>query len=272
MLSWKMCLDWRGSNRPVGRDLLESPSRIVHSIMRDWEKRFAARSSSPRLTFPKLAALHAARASPVSYYNLLDNAVKYSRPGGRCFCGPNRRRSSAHQRVDEGVLFRKPTCRGSRTLLSRGNALPRAWRTGLVFPSSSTSSTHGVTLEAKVIRAKAHHQRAASVDIPLHTPHLKNARRNLVLEIPFHGIVAESRFSARRERNPAVPSCGGTGYQVSSAVPLSCRHLLAFITSSFSGKVWVFRQTWRTFAFFAGGLESSTSSRGGRSTKPFRES
>jgi two-component system phosphate regulon sensor histidine kinase PhoR len=57
---------------------------LFHSIMRDWEKRFAARQLKSHLNFPgNLPHLHADedRLQEV-IYNLLDNAVKYSKPGG----------------------------------------------------------------------------------------------------------------------------------------------------------------------------------------------
>ncbi|MEY2557152.1 MAG: two-component system, OmpR family, phosphate regulon sensor histidine kinase PhoR [Verrucomicrobiota bacterium] len=59
-------------------------AELLHSIMRDWEKRFAARQLKSHLNFPgNLPALHADenRLQEV-IYNLLDNAVKYSQPGG----------------------------------------------------------------------------------------------------------------------------------------------------------------------------------------------
>jgi two-component system phosphate regulon sensor histidine kinase PhoR len=52
--------------------------------MRDWEKRFAAAQLKSHLNFPgNLPLLHADenRLQEV-IYNLLDNAVKYSQPGG----------------------------------------------------------------------------------------------------------------------------------------------------------------------------------------------
>ena len=57
---------------------------LLHSIMRDWEKRFAAAQLKSHLNFPgNLPLLHADenRLQEV-IYNLLDNAVKYSQPGG----------------------------------------------------------------------------------------------------------------------------------------------------------------------------------------------
>jgi two-component system phosphate regulon sensor histidine kinase PhoR len=57
---------------------------LLHSIMRDWEKRFAAKQLKSHLNFPgNLPRLHAdeSRLQEV-IYNLLDNAVKYSEPGG----------------------------------------------------------------------------------------------------------------------------------------------------------------------------------------------
>ena len=60
---------------------------LLHSIMRDWEKRFAARELKSHLNFPgNLPVLEADenRLQEI-IYNLLDNAVKYSNPGGTVF-------------------------------------------------------------------------------------------------------------------------------------------------------------------------------------------
>jgi two-component system phosphate regulon sensor histidine kinase PhoR len=62
-------------------------AELLHSIMRDWEKRFAAKQLKSHLNFPgNLPLLHADenRLQEV-IYNLLDNAVKYSQPGGTVF-------------------------------------------------------------------------------------------------------------------------------------------------------------------------------------------
>jgi two-component system phosphate regulon sensor histidine kinase PhoR len=60
---------------------------LLHSIMRDWEKRFAAKQLKSHLNFP--AALPHLRADETRLqeliYNLLDNAVKYSKPEGTVF-------------------------------------------------------------------------------------------------------------------------------------------------------------------------------------------
>lgn len=60
---------------------------LLHSIMRDWEKRFAARKLKSHLNFPgSLPRLHADETRIQELiYNLLDNAVKYSKPGGTIF-------------------------------------------------------------------------------------------------------------------------------------------------------------------------------------------
>jgi len=59
-------------------------SELLHEIMRDWEKQFAARQLKSHLNFPgDLPQLHADEARlQEMIYNLLDNAVKYSKPGG----------------------------------------------------------------------------------------------------------------------------------------------------------------------------------------------
>jgi two-component system phosphate regulon sensor histidine kinase PhoR len=62
-------------------------AELLHSIMRDWEKRFAAKQLKSHLNFPgNLPPLQADenRLQEV-IYNLLDNAVKYSKPGGTVF-------------------------------------------------------------------------------------------------------------------------------------------------------------------------------------------
>jgi two-component system phosphate regulon sensor histidine kinase PhoR len=61
--------------------------QLLHSIMRDWEKRFAAKQLKSHLNFPaNLPHLHADETRLQELiYNLLDNAVKYSKPGGTVF-------------------------------------------------------------------------------------------------------------------------------------------------------------------------------------------
>jgi two-component system, OmpR family, phosphate regulon sensor histidine kinase PhoR len=60
---------------------------FLHGIMRDWEKRFAAKKLKSHLNFP--GTLPRLRADETRLqeliYNLLDNAVKYSEPGGTVF-------------------------------------------------------------------------------------------------------------------------------------------------------------------------------------------
>src|ERR1041385_6437864 len=60
---------------------------FLHGIMRDWEKRFAAKKLKSHLNFPgTLPHLHADETRLQELiYNLLDNAVKYSKPGGTVF-------------------------------------------------------------------------------------------------------------------------------------------------------------------------------------------
>lgn len=68
------------------RTEVELPA-LLHSIMRDWEKRFAAKQLKSHLNFP--ASLPRLQADETRLqeliYNLLDNAVKYSKPGGTVF-------------------------------------------------------------------------------------------------------------------------------------------------------------------------------------------
>jgi two-component system phosphate regulon sensor histidine kinase PhoR len=60
---------------------------LLHSIMRDWEKRFASKQLKSHLNFPGNLPLLPADESRLQevIYNLLDNAVKYSQPGGTVF-------------------------------------------------------------------------------------------------------------------------------------------------------------------------------------------
>jgi len=57
---------------------------LLHGIMRDWEKRFAKKQLKSHLNFPgNLPRLLADETRLQELiYNLLDNAVKYSKPGG----------------------------------------------------------------------------------------------------------------------------------------------------------------------------------------------
>jgi two-component system phosphate regulon sensor histidine kinase PhoR len=57
---------------------------LLHSIMRDWEKRLAAKQLKSHLNFPgNLPRLRGDETRLQELiYNLLDNAVKYSKPGG----------------------------------------------------------------------------------------------------------------------------------------------------------------------------------------------
>lgn len=60
---------------------------LLHSIMRDWEKRLAEKQLKSHLNFPgNLPRLRADETRLQELiYNLLDNAVKYSKPGGTVF-------------------------------------------------------------------------------------------------------------------------------------------------------------------------------------------
>ena len=60
---------------------------LLHSIMRDWEKRFAAKQLKSHLNFPGTLPRVMADVTRLQelLYNLLDNAVKYSNPGGTVF-------------------------------------------------------------------------------------------------------------------------------------------------------------------------------------------
>ncbi|MEY2504205.1 MAG: two-component system, OmpR family, phosphate regulon sensor histidine kinase PhoR [Verrucomicrobiota bacterium] len=59
-------------------------AELLHSTMRDWEKRFAAAQLKSHLNFPGNLPLLNADENRLQevIYNLLDNAVKYSQPGG----------------------------------------------------------------------------------------------------------------------------------------------------------------------------------------------
>ena len=62
-------------------------AELLHSIMRDWEKRFAGKQLKSHLNFPGDLPLLQADENRLQevIYNLLDNAVKYSEPGGTVF-------------------------------------------------------------------------------------------------------------------------------------------------------------------------------------------
>jgi two-component system phosphate regulon sensor histidine kinase PhoR len=67
----------------LNRSQVDLP-QLLHSVMRDWEKRFAAKALKSHLNFPgSLPVLEADETRLQELlYNLLDNAVKYSKPGG----------------------------------------------------------------------------------------------------------------------------------------------------------------------------------------------
>ena len=60
---------------------------LLHSVMRDWEKRFAGKQLKSHLNFPGTLPRLLADETRLQelLYNLLDNAVKYSKPGGTVF-------------------------------------------------------------------------------------------------------------------------------------------------------------------------------------------
>lgn len=62
-------------------------AELLHSIMRDWEKRFAEKQLKSHLNFPGNLPLLQADENRLQevIYNLLDNAVKFSQPGGTVF-------------------------------------------------------------------------------------------------------------------------------------------------------------------------------------------
>src|SRR6476646_1846093 len=79
---------------------------FLHGIMRDWEKRLAARQLKSHLNFPgNLPHLHADETRLQELiYNLLDNAVKYSKPGGTVFLRAESEGNSVRISVaDEGA-------------------------------------------------------------------------------------------------------------------------------------------------------------------------
>jgi two-component system, OmpR family, phosphate regulon sensor histidine kinase PhoR len=79
---------------------------MLHAIMRDWEKRFAAKKLKSHLNFPaNLPRLHADETRVQELiYNLLDNAVKYSKPGGTVFLSAEPAGDAARISVrDQGI-------------------------------------------------------------------------------------------------------------------------------------------------------------------------
>jgi len=79
---------------------------FLHGIMRDWEKRFAAKKLKSHLNFPgTLPHLEADETRLQELiYNLLDNAVKYSKPGGTVFLRAESEGNSVRISVaDEGA-------------------------------------------------------------------------------------------------------------------------------------------------------------------------
>jgi two-component system phosphate regulon sensor histidine kinase PhoR len=79
---------------------------LLHSIMRDWEKRLAAKQLKSHLNFPgNLPRLRADETRLQELiYNLLDNAVKYSKPGGTVFLRAESAGDSVRMSVaDQGI-------------------------------------------------------------------------------------------------------------------------------------------------------------------------
>jgi two-component system phosphate regulon sensor histidine kinase PhoR len=79
---------------------------LLHSVMRDWEKRLAAKQLKSHLNFPgNLPRLRADETRLQELiYNLLDNAVKYSKPGGTVFLRAERAGNSVRISVaDQGI-------------------------------------------------------------------------------------------------------------------------------------------------------------------------
>ena len=79
---------------------------FLHGIMQDWERRLAARKLKSHLNFP--GTLPRLRADETRLqeliYNLLDNAVKYSKPGGTVFVRAEAEPDSVRISVaDQGV-------------------------------------------------------------------------------------------------------------------------------------------------------------------------
>jgi two-component system phosphate regulon sensor histidine kinase PhoR len=74
--------------------------------MRDWEKRFAAKQLKSHLNFPGNLPRFQADETRLQelIYNLLDNAVKYSKPGGAVFLRAESEGESVRISVaDEGM-------------------------------------------------------------------------------------------------------------------------------------------------------------------------
>jgi two-component system phosphate regulon sensor histidine kinase PhoR len=79
---------------------------LLHSIMRDWEKRLAAKQLKSHLNFPgNLPRLRADETRLQELiYNLFDNAVKYSKPGGTVFLRAEQVANSVRISVaDQGI-------------------------------------------------------------------------------------------------------------------------------------------------------------------------
>jgi two-component system phosphate regulon sensor histidine kinase PhoR len=123
------------------RTEVELPA-LLHSIMRDWEKRFAAKKLKSHLNFPaNLPHLEADETRLQELiYNLLDNAVKYSKPGGTVFLRAEADEDAVRLSVrDEGIG------------IPRGD-LPRIFERFYRADKSRTSQHPGTGLGLSIVK------------------------------------------------------------------------------------------------------------------------